>query len=158
MKYFYRLLCIALLVGIAAPSLAQQPPQGTPTRIRGTVEKLEGQALTVKTREGPSIVIALAPNAAVRSVLKRSLSDIKQNDFIASTSVREPDGKLRALEVHIFTEQQRGVVPELQAPWDLVHGHGRPVLQDEVPRPGDRGLGAGGHPDRHLRSRRHEPA
>src|SRR5207244_11008706 len=33
---------IALAVG---PALAQSPPAGTPTRIRGTVDKLDGQNL-----------------------------------------------------------------------------------------------------------------
>jgi hypothetical protein len=42
------------------PAGAQQAPQGTPTRIRGTVEKLDGQALTVKSREGQPVTIALA--------------------------------------------------------------------------------------------------
>jgi hypothetical protein len=112
--------CVAvlLLLGIA-PALAQAPG-GPPVRVRGTVEKLDGQTLMVKSRTGEDVKVALAPNYMVRAVLKRSLSDIKPGDFVASTSVKGTDGKLHAIEVHIFVDAQRGVVPELQSPWDLV--------------------------------------
>jgi hypothetical protein len=40
------LLAGALIALLILPAGAQQAPQGTPTRIRGTVEKLDGQALT----------------------------------------------------------------------------------------------------------------
>ena len=83
------------------PALAQAP-EGTPTRIRGTVEKLEGQILVVKTQAGREVPVTLAPNFTISGVEKRSLSDIKTGDYIASTSVRGPDGKLRALEVHFL--------------------------------------------------------
>ena len=43
------LLAGALIALLILPAGAQQAPQGTPTRIRGTVEKLDGQALTVKS-------------------------------------------------------------------------------------------------------------
>ena len=108
---------------VALPALAQAPaaaPQGTPTRVRGTVEKLDGNVLMVKSRDGADVTVDLAPNFMVRGLAKKSLSDIHQGDFIASTSVKGADGKLHAIEVHIFPEAMRGVVPELQAPWDLV--------------------------------------
>ncbi len=38
------LLVVAIAGLIALPALAQTPaPQGTPTRIRGTIDKLDGQ-------------------------------------------------------------------------------------------------------------------
>ncbi|HXP31723.1 MAG TPA: hypothetical protein VN832_11570 [Stellaceae bacterium] len=109
----------SLLAALALPAFAQAP-QGTPTRIRGTVERLDGQALVVKSRDGADVSIALAPNYSVSGVAKRGIADIKPGAFIASTSVKGADGKLRALEVHIFPDAMRGQVPELQAPWDLV--------------------------------------
>jgi hypothetical protein len=96
-----------------------QAPQGVPTRIRGTVATLEGQTLTVKSRDGTLVSIALAPNYTVRAVVKKSLADIKTGDYVASTSVRGSDGKLHAVEVHIFPEAMRGTA-EGQFPWDLV--------------------------------------
>ncbi|WP_201842121.1 hypothetical protein [Microvirga zambiensis] len=104
----------ALVALVGVPALAQAP-EGTPTRIRGTVERLEGQTLLVKTQAGQEVPVTLAPNFTLTGVEKRSLSEIKAGDYIASTSVRGPDGKLRALEVH-FLPPGAG---EGQFAWDL---------------------------------------
>ena len=104
---------------LSVSALAQTPaPEGTPTRIRGTVEKLEGLDLTVKSRDGGDMKIALAPNYAVAALVKKSVADIKTGDYVASTGVKGTDGKLHAIEVRIFPEALRGV-GEGQYPWDL---------------------------------------
>ena len=54
-----KLLAGALIALLILPAGAQQAPQGTPSRIRGTVEKLDGQDLSVKSREGEIVTIAL---------------------------------------------------------------------------------------------------
>jgi len=107
----------AFVAMLALPAFAQAP-QGTPTRIRGTVEKLDGHTLTVKSRDGQDVSITLADNFAVRGLVKKSLSDIKAGDYVASTGRRGPDGKLYAVEVRIFPEALRGA-GEGQFPWDL---------------------------------------
>jgi hypothetical protein len=112
------LLAGALIALLILPAGAQQAPQGTPTRIRGTVEKLDGQALTVKSREGQTVTIALADNVAVAYLVKKNVGDIKPGDYIASTGIKGTDGKLHAIEVRIFPESLRGV-GEGQYPWDL---------------------------------------
>ena len=109
----------ALIALLALPAAAQNPPEGTPTRIRGTVEKLDGQTLTVKSREGQQLTIALAPNFTVSAVVKKSLADIKAGDFVGAASAKGTDGKLHALEVLIFPEALRGT-GEGERPWDLV--------------------------------------
>jgi hypothetical protein len=121
MVRFLTVVSFALLMAGTglAPVAEAQAPQSPPTRVRGTVESLDGQTLVVKSREGPLVTVALAPNFAVRSVVPRTLADIKAGDYVASTSVRDRDGKLRAIEVHIFSEAQRGQ-SEGQFPWDLV--------------------------------------
>jgi hypothetical protein len=106
---------IALAVG---PALAQAPPAGTPTRIRGTVDKLDGQTLMVKSREGPVLTVALAANFAVASLVKKSIGDVKAGDYVASTGIKGADGKIHAVEVRIFPEALRGG-GEGQYPWDL---------------------------------------
>jgi hypothetical protein len=111
----------AVFIGFTVlPALAQAPPAGPPTRIRGTVEKLDGQNLMVKSRDGQSLTVSLAPNFTVSGVVAKSLVDIKPGDFVASTSLKGPDSKLKAIEVHILPENLRGVVAEAQSPWDLV--------------------------------------
>lgn len=96
------------------PALAQTS-DGTPIRIRGTVDRLEGQAVVVQTLSGQSVPVTMAADFVVNGVVKRSLSDIKAGDYIASTSVRGPDGKLRALEVHFLPPGAN----EGQFAWDL---------------------------------------
>ena len=113
---------IALVAAIAAflalPALAQAPPEGTPTRIRGTVEKLDGQKLMIKSRDGAPVVVELAPNFAVSALVKKSLADVKEGDYVASAGVKGTDGKIHAVEVRIFPEALRGA-GEGQYPWDL---------------------------------------
>jgi hypothetical protein len=106
---------IGAVFTLATIPVLAQAPEGTPTRIRGTVEMLEGQILRVKTQAGQEIPVTLAPNFSISGVEKRSLSDIKPGDYIASTSVRGPDGKLRALEVHFLPPG----ASEGQFAWDL---------------------------------------
>jgi hypothetical protein len=111
-------LSLVFIVLLVAPSLAQSPPASPPTRVRGTVEKLDGQHLAVKTREGPVVTIALAPNFTVNGVVKRDLSDIKDGDYVGVASAKGTEGRLHALEVLIFPEALRGT-SEGQFPWDL---------------------------------------
>ena len=112
------LLAGALIALIAVPAIAQNAPEGTPTRVRGTVEKLDGQNLTVKSREGADLTIVLAPNFTVAAVVKKSLADIKTGDFVGAASTKGTDGKLHALEVLIFPEALRGTA-EGERAWDL---------------------------------------
>ena len=66
---FFAAVVIAL---IAPPAFAQAPPAGTPTPIRGTVEKLVGHSLTVKARDGSTLTVALAPAFTVRAVVPKN--------------------------------------------------------------------------------------
>jgi hypothetical protein len=99
------------------PALAQTP-EGTPTRIRGTVEGVEGQTLMVKSTAGQDVPVTMAADFRVTGVVKRSLSDIKAGDALASTSVRGSDGKLHALELHFLPPGAN----EGQFPTDLAPG------------------------------------
>jgi hypothetical protein len=108
----------ALIALLALSAAAQNAPEGTPTRIRGTVEKLDGQTLTVKSREGQELTITLAPNFTVSGVVKKNLADIKAGDFVGAASTKGTDGKLHAIEVLIFPEAMRGT-GEGERPWDL---------------------------------------
>jgi hypothetical protein len=111
------LLATALIGTLAVPALAQNPPDGTPTRIRGTVEKLDGKTLTVKTRDGQTATITLADNFGVSALVKKTAADVKANDYILSTGIKGTDGKLHCVELRIAPEALRGVA-EGQTPWD----------------------------------------
>ena len=115
-----RKIAIAALIALyVGPALAQTPPARTPTRIRGTVDKLNGQNLMAKSRDGQTLTIELAANVAVITLVKKSVADIKAGDYVASTGVKGTDGKIHAIEVRIFPEAARGT-GEGQYPWDLM--------------------------------------
>jgi hypothetical protein len=88
-------------------------------RVRGTIDKVEGNTLLVKSREGATVTVKLTDNAQVNGVAKAVLGDIKQNSFVGITAMPQPDGTQKAIEVHIFPEARRGA-GEGHRPWDLV--------------------------------------
>jgi hypothetical protein len=121
------LLIIAVAGLVALPALAQNPPAtppaaqptppaNPPVRIRGTVDKLDGDMLTVKKKDGQSASIVVA-DKSVQYLVKKSLSDIKAGDFLASTGIKGTDGKIHAVEVRIFPK----ATPDggRQFAWDL---------------------------------------
>jgi hypothetical protein len=103
------LLGIGTSVGLA---------QNAPVRVRGTIERVEGPALTVKARDGQELKVALADNALIVSIIAATLADIKPGSFIGVTGMPQADGSQRALEVHIFPEAMRGT-GEGHYAWDL---------------------------------------
>jgi hypothetical protein len=107
-------MLVALTTSAFAPFAFAQAPQRI--NIRGTIAKLDSQTLTVKTRDNGTVTIALAPNYAVRALVKKKLSDIHPGDFVGTTSVPGDDGKLHAVEVHFFPANLN--IPETQSPWD----------------------------------------
>src|SRR5216110_2054704 len=107
------------LLAAAVPAIAfAQAPANPPVRIRGTIEKVEGQNLTGKDRSGQSMNVKLADNFVVVGIFKGSVADIASGKFIGTTTVGERDGALVAQEVHIFPENMRGT-GEGHYDWDL---------------------------------------
>jgi hypothetical protein len=108
----------ALLVTSFAAVAQQAPP---PVRVRGTIEKVDGNTLTVKTREGASVTVNTPDNVRVMGMVAASLADIKPNSYIGVTADPQPDGSQKAVAIHIFLENQRGT-GEGHRPWDLRPG------------------------------------
>src|SRR6266487_2601373 len=73
---------------VALPVPAQTPPAPTPMRVVGTVDKLDGNNLTVSMKDGQAVTVVLADNAAVFGVEKRTVADIKPGDYLASGGVK----------------------------------------------------------------------
>jgi hypothetical protein len=114
------------LIGVLLPlllfSAATADAQTNPTvRIRGMIEKVDGDVLTIKSREGDVLTLHLTPDYTVGTVVRASLADIKQGSFVGTSAIPQPDGTLKALEVHIFPESQRGTGEGFR-PWDLQPG------------------------------------
>ena len=106
-----------LFIVVSSVALAQAPAN-PPVRVRGTVEKLDGNMLHVKARNGQSMTIKMADNFAVVGIQKAGIADIGKDKFIGTTTVGEKDGALVAEEVHIFPEAMRGT-GEGHYDWDL---------------------------------------
>ena len=94
----------------------------TPMRIRGTVTGLNGNVLSVKSRDGKDLKIDLSDKTAVVAAKALTLADIKPGDFVGPASRKRPDGTLEAISVQVFPAALRGVVPEGHMPWDLEPG------------------------------------
>ena len=86
--------------------------------VRGTIERVEGQTLVVKSRDGAELKVVLADNALIVGIVKASLSDIKPGLFLGVTGMPQADGSQKAVEVHIFPEAMRRT-GEGHYPWDL---------------------------------------
>ncbi len=67
---------VAFLVAAVPVVAFAQTPANPPVRIRGIVEKLEGQNLIVKDRSGQSMAVKLADNFVVVGIFKGSVADI----------------------------------------------------------------------------------
>ena len=92
--------------------------QEAPVRIRGTIEKVEGDTYIVKARDGAELKLKLAANATVVALVQASPADIKQGSYIGIAGMPQADGSQKALEVHIFPEAMRGVGDGHRG-WDL---------------------------------------
>ncbi|MDW4736279.1 hypothetical protein NQ293_25755, partial [Escherichia coli] len=56
-------IALAMVTASTLSALAQQPP--TPTRVRGTVESVDGDTLAVKSRSGEEVKLHMAGNMVV---------------------------------------------------------------------------------------------
>src|SRR5262249_48018280 len=110
------LFAIAMVIASTIYAIAQQPP--TATRVRGTVEGVDGDALAVKSRGGEDYTLRMTPDIRVIGIAKIALADIKVGSFIGATTVPGSDGVQNAVEVHVFPEDMRGT-GEGSRPYDL---------------------------------------
>ena len=107
------LTAIALMLAAAAPAAAQDT-----VRVRGAIERVEGDLYVIKTRAGAEVKVKLPDNVMVVALTKASLADIKQGSYVGVAGMPQPDGSQKALEVHIFPEAMRGTGDGHRG-WDL---------------------------------------
>lgn len=89
-----------------------------PTRVRGTVTSLDGDVLSVKTRDGRDLKIHLAPNFAVSAAKAVPLSAFGPGSYVGSTAKKNAQGELVASEVHRLPP----TAPSGHTPWDTAPG------------------------------------
>jgi len=109
---------LSLLGGLAVCQPASAQPAPAPARIRGTIDKIDGNMLSVKPRSGADVMIKLTDDLKVVGVKKAQVSDIQPGSFIGSATVPQPDGSEKALEVTVFPPSMKGA-GEGSYGWDL---------------------------------------
>jgi hypothetical protein len=114
-KTLRTLSLLALSLVLICSQAIAQPAQNR--RIRGTVESLDSNVLTVKAQDGADVKIRLADDWAVTSYTKAQISDIKVGTFIGVGATPQPDGSQRAVSINIFPESARGRGEGFR-PWD----------------------------------------
>jgi len=100
-----RIVAAAALAAVFAVSTASAQQQTQ--RVAGTIDKVEGKTLYIRSASGP-VTLTLADNAVIVARVKASAADIKAGDYVASGGVPQPDGTQKAVELRIFPESMRG--------------------------------------------------
>src|SRR5260370_11534457 len=126
-----RIMAAAAFAAVFAVSTAwaQQQTQ----RVAGTIDKVEGTTLYIKSASG-TVPLTLTDNALIVAGVKATAADIKAGDYVASGGVPPPDGTQKAVELRIFPERMRGNGDGHRpggpgAPHGtMTHGAGRPTL------------------------------
>lgn len=108
-------LALASLLTLGAAAQAAAPPE----RLRGTIEAVESGGFTLKTLDGKSERVTLAPDSKVSWVVPAQLDHIKDGVFIGTATKGEPPV---ALEVVLFPESMRGT-GEGHYDWDVIPDH-----------------------------------
>ncbi len=114
LKFVAAAIVLAVVSG-SAPSFAQQ--QG-PSRIRGTIDSVDGNTLVVTARDGSTQKIAVASDVVVTGLVKATLADVKSGSYIGVTGMPQADGSQKAIAIHIFPESARGTAEGFR-PYDL---------------------------------------
>ena len=106
------------LFAISTLLLASLSAHAQVVRLRGTITSLDGDVLSVKTREGKDVKLQLAPDAQVVTTKKVSADEFKPGSYVGVTSLKGADGHLVAKRVHALGPQ----VPQMHGAWDSIPG------------------------------------
>jgi hypothetical protein len=99
-----RVFASLLFLGVFAASAAAESP---PVHLRGAIQSVAGQSFSM-TAGGAPVSVKLTDQTRIASLETAQLEDITPGMFVGTAAVPQPDGTLKALEVHIFPEAMRG--------------------------------------------------
>jgi len=94
--------CTAVLLFSTSAIYAQN------VTIRGKIAAVKGQELIVSTPNG-DVKAALTDQTVVRAEQPIKFSEIVAGMYLGTTATKQSDGSFLASEVHVFSEDQRGV-------------------------------------------------
>jgi hypothetical protein len=89
-----------VLVGAVIAALSVAATAQT-LRVRGTIEKADGNVLTLKSSDGAVLKLTLTDDARIVAVVKASMADIKEGTFLGSAAMPQPDGSQKARGAHL---------------------------------------------------------
>ncbi|WP_315708256.1 hypothetical protein [Brenneria uluponensis] len=106
-KMLTGILLGALTLGSFA-AMAADAPGKSMAILRGTLTKISGDHLQVTDRKGGNHEVTFTSKTSFIAVTQGKISDIKPDSFIGTAAAPQPDGTLKALEVHVFDPVLRG--------------------------------------------------
>jgi hypothetical protein len=106
-----KLAALAFLLAFGTVALAQ-----TPVRVRGTITAVQGDVLSVKSRDGRDLQLKLPSDVGVSTAKAATLKDLK-GAYVGATAMQK-DGRMVAVEVHTLPPQAKPG----HTPWDLQPG------------------------------------
>jgi hypothetical protein len=110
MRHIFTGAAIAVLA--TSLSFAQQQT----VRVVGTITGVDGPSIVVKSGDGNEVKVNLADKLLVIAQEKGLAADIKTGDYVGVGGMPQPDGTIRAVQISIMTESQRGS-NEGHGPW-----------------------------------------
>lgn len=111
-----RVLILTLTLGLLAGAAVAQTPK--PSHMRGTLTKVDGQTITVATRDGPTATVSLMEKARVIAFTPVDPATIAPGAFVGVAAKPDADGQLVALNVVVFKQAAHGA-GEGHFDWDL---------------------------------------
>ena len=87
-------------------------------RLRGTVQSVTRDSLTLKTRSGEMLELALPANLMISEVFPIELASIQAGSYVGVGGLPQADGSQRAIAVTVFPESARGTGEGFR-PFDL---------------------------------------
>jgi hypothetical protein len=106
---------MGVVLCVVAGLLASVAAHAQTVRLRGTITAIQGDMLSVKSREGEALMLQMPDNVAIAVAKAIKFEDIKQGDYVGATTRKQPDGTMVAIEVHYLPP----VAQAGQTPWDL---------------------------------------
>ncbi|KFE57571.1 DUF5666 domain-containing protein [Pseudomonas syringae] len=115
-----KLVSSAVLVSalVMATGATAQTPAPERIGVRGTITALDGEVMKIRSNRGEDLTVHLLPQTQVRGVTLAKVADIKPGSYIGSAAVPQPDGTLKALEIHVFPPEMAGT-GDGHRPFDL---------------------------------------
>src|SRR5712691_8451701 len=83
MRITSQVFVVAMLAATFA--LSSVSAQAQNVRVRGTIEKVDGNSVAVKSRDGAELKLVLKDNVRIGGVVKAALADVKPDSNVAIT-------------------------------------------------------------------------